>query len=51
MRRFENQISEVNTLFMPSHYAFDHADPIGGEEARKSLEITQEIRDFLQTFI
>jgi hypothetical protein len=36
---------------MPSHYPFDYADPIGGEEARKSLEVTQEIRDLLQPLI
>jgi HEPN domain-containing protein len=49
--RCETPISELNTLFMPSHYPFDYADPIGGEEARKSLEVTQEIRDLLQPLI
>jgi len=48
---FEAQISELNTLFMPSHYPFDYADPIGDAEARKSLEATKTIRDLLQSLI
>jgi len=49
--RFETQISELNTLFMPSHYPFDYADPIGDAEARKSLELAKAIRDLLQSSI
>jgi len=49
--RFEAQISELNTLFMPSHYPFDYADPIGDAEARKSLELAKAIRDLLQPSI
>jgi len=49
--RFETQISELNTLFMPSHYPLDYADPIGDAEARKSLEVTKTIRDLLQPLI
>jgi HEPN domain-containing protein len=48
---FEIRISELNTLFMPSHYPSDYPDPIGGEEARKSLELTKEVRDLLQAHI
>jgi hypothetical protein len=49
--QFETQISELNTLFMPSHYPFDYADPIGDAEAQKSLEVTKTIRDLLQPLI
>ena len=49
--QFETTISELNTLFMPSHYPFDYADPIGDAEAKKSLELCKIIRDLLQPLI
>lgn len=49
--RFESQISELNTLFMSSHYPFDYADPIGDVEAQKSLEVSKTIRDLLHPLI
>ena len=51
LNRLENQISELNSLFMSSHYPFDYADPIGSEEARKSLELTKALRELLQSLI
>lgn len=49
--QFEAQISEINTLFMPSHYPFDYADPIGDVEAKKSIAVCKAIRDLLQPLI
>lgn len=36
---------------MPSHYPYDIPEPIGGEEADKSLLVTKEIHDVLEPFV